>query len=245
MVEVDETTKSVLEMLENKMTSGVDSKLQSYKSENDFALQSLYSQLQLQLQEMGKSITKENERAQRKLDDLLHDLEDQLEDIKGQLNDAKKEQESSLQVSIDSLNLVGSELKEKLESHFHETSKESLMQMDSVMTAVKEIKKLMGNSVSQLQGELNQHKELMASLAPKESLASLADKKSLADLGEKLTERFSIKMDEMESRLNVKQDVQLLVNKLDKLEQELAWAKQPFYKKYFGKRVKHGNNDNR
>jgi hypothetical protein len=237
MVEVDETTKSVLEMLEYKMTSGVDSKLQSYKSENDFALQSLYSRLQLQLEETGKSIAKENEKSQRKLDDLLHDLEDQLEDIKDQLNDAKKEQATALQTSIDSLNLVRNELKGNLESRLVDHSKESLKQMDMMTTAVKEMEKRIEYTFSQLQEELNQQKEMMAAFATKESLAPLADKKSLSEAGDKLAESLNVKLDGIESRFNVRQDIQLIVNKLDKLEQELAWANQPFYKKWFMKRV--------
>lgn len=237
LVEVDETTKSVLEMLEYKMTSGVDSKLQSYKSENDFALQSLYSRLQLQLEETGKSIAKENEKSQRKLDDLLHDLEDQLEDIKDQMNDAKKEHASALQTSIDSLNFVRNELKENLESRLVEHSKESLKQMDMMKTTVQEMEKRIENTFSQLQGEINQQKEMMASLATKESLSSLADIKSLSEVGDKLAESLSVKLDGMESRFNVKQDVQAIVNKMDKLEQDLAWANQPFYKKWFKKRV--------
>lgn len=236
MVEVDETTKSVLEMLEDKIASGVDSKLQVYKSENEFALQSMYSQFQLQLQDMSKSITKDNERAQRKLDDLLNDLEDQLENIKDQLNDARKEQASALQGSMDSLNLVRNELKGNFDSHSMERSKESQKQMEMIKTAVKEMEKFVENSMYQLQEKINKQEESLGHLATKESITSLVDKKSLAEVNEKLTERFSGKLDEMESRFDVRQDVQLLVNKLDKMEKDLKWANQPFYKKWFGKR---------
>jgi hypothetical protein len=236
MVEVDETTKSILEMLEDKMASGVDSKLQAYKSENDFALQSLYSQFQLQLQDMSKSITKDNERAQRNLDELLHDLEDQLEDIKDQLNDARKEQASALQGFMDSLSLVRNELKENFEFYKVERSKESKKQMEIIKTAVKEIGEFVENSIYQLQEKINKQEESLNHLATKESMTSLVDKKSLAEVSEKLTEEFSSKLDELESKFDVRQDVQLLVNKLEKMEKDLAWANQPFYKKWFGKR---------
>jgi hypothetical protein len=102
-------------------------------------LQGLYSQIEMQIQEMGKSVDKGNERVGRKLDDLLNDMEDQLGEVSDKFSSAKKEQIDAIQQSIHSMKEVQNEWNRSFDQLRNELIIESQKQTELVYQSIKEM----------------------------------------------------------------------------------------------------------
>ncbi|MCP8970946.1 hypothetical protein [Ectobacillus ponti] len=127
MIEVDEATKAILEQLEQQITKGIHTTLQTFQAEHHKALQELHVKLQVQLQGIEQQTRRENEKLGRKLDDAIRDIEDQLEQL-------REETESLKQHSVE----VTDRLKRDFENMMLHNSSKTAKQLQEELGATRE-----------------------------------------------------------------------------------------------------------
>jgi chromosome segregation ATPase len=92
MIEVDETTKSILEVIENRVSRGTEQSIQGFKTENNTVLQAMSTQLYNRLEVLEKNQSKDLTKLKEQVEDLLDDMEDSFSEIGKTLNGSKEEQ---------------------------------------------------------------------------------------------------------------------------------------------------------
>jgi hypothetical protein len=262
MVEVDETTKSILEIIEHRITKGTEHSLQEFKQDNSSVIQSMSTKINDSLHSIKKDVTKETDRVGRKLEDILDDMEDHFTQLNTSLAGAKNEQ-------IEAVKTVLLTATDELVNNFNEklnTLEISNKILNKEITNITKIPESLNQTIEQVSVEFknNLHKlqtdfeeQLASSLLKQEDQVNMLVE-SLQTTIKRVEENqheqeariqstlvgiennVLARLDQIDSNLNeklhLKQELDNITEKLVRLEQNLDWINQPFYKKWFRKR---------
>lgn len=262
MIEVDETTKSILEKIESQITRGTDQSLQGFKNENNTVLQAMSSQLHDRIQIMEKNVNKETSRLERNVEDLLDTIEDNFSETSKSIEGMKNEQidviKKILLASNEELFIKFSEKFTVLEQSSQSLNKEITKLSDipsNLNQSIQKVSEEMNNNLEQIQtdfkeqltaGMHKQEEQVKALITSLETLIHSIDKKQeehelhIQSFLEGMESKMIAHLNQTEAKvlnnLNVKEEMSLMTEKLSILEKELERANQPFYKKWFRKK---------
>lgn len=258
MIEVDETTESILQNVEDRIRKGISEGLQELYDENNQTIQLAVSQVNKDIQLVQQLVNNESVKVSRTLEDLLDDMDLEFSDLtklqKSQMIELEKIiatlPEQTYHQLIDHLKKLEANNKQLLDKVSSLTQLPNLFERKTntiIETTEAYTDRLETHLTERLNRSIEEQAEQFAQLGKSfEMNAAAIEQKYISQ-----TEQLQSSMQSMQTAIlnrlaeaeqNIVENKQLkkqmkeMSDKLIELEKEITWANTPFYKKWFTKK---------
>ncbi len=235
MIEVDETTKSILELVESRMSKGVEQSFESFKSDNNRMVQAMSSQLHDYIRDIEKNIAKETTRLEEDMGDLTDTLEDNLNIL---VNSIKKDSEKQIDAVKEVLLAEKRELL-SLVTRKIENIEELGKNLNKQITTIVETTSILHQSVQKESKEFKDSSNRIK-IEVYEQLNEIKTKQNdhetrVQYVFETIEDKVGRCLDQIETKVlsRVEKELNNISSRVEEVEREIKWANQPFFKKWF------------